>query len=168
MCPALLSIVRSIVASIRRNQLRDANAETLSHFERPGVLPSCWLVQTRSHRSGLPPSSARLVNFWFINDGKCVQFLVESGTLNSLSNSEAASACCLVGGSELLQVIITGSPRIERPQYCFRPQMEFVLRASRSLHDDVLAGCPCKLIITSVSSLNSMIGTIGRALLRHG
>ncbi|KAI2500113.1 hypothetical protein MHU86_14380 [Fragilaria crotonensis] len=156
-----LTIIGSLVASIR-NQFEGADGDTLSHFEKArraaqllvgaDEVSSVWF-------GAVEREACQLV--WSSNDGKCVQFLVESGTLNNLSSNEAAQA--------VLAVVLNYCKRASKGTHQSNDnnivsQMKFVLRASQLLHDYVLVGCPFKLI-AAVSSLSSLTETIGRVLL---
>ena len=101
---------------------------------------------------------------WSTNDGKCVQFLVESGTLNNLSNAEAVNA--------VLSVVLNLCKRASQDalglnDHNIVSQMQLILEASQLLHDYVPVGCQLKLI-ASVLSLSSLTETIGRVLLKAG
>ena len=156
-----LRIVRYLVASIRE-KFGDGDKDTLSLFEEArraaqllvGVddVSSVWF-------SAVEHEACQLV--WSADDGMCVQFLVQSGTLNNLSNNEAAQA--------VLSVVLNYCKRASKGAHELNDrnivsQMKLVLRASQLLHDYVLVGCPPKLLST-VSALSSLTETIGRVLL---
>ena len=161
-CPHVpLAIVGSLVASIR-NQFGETDTDTLSHFAKARRAAQLLVGADKVSAvwfAAVEQEACKLV--WSINDGKCVQFLVESGTLNNLFSNEAAHA--------VLSVVLNYCKRASQGAHgsndrSIVSQMKFVLRASQLLHDYVLVGCPFKLI-ASVSSLSSLTETIGRVLL---